>query len=274
VKRNINGLKNFNIFGVLDGHGYQGHLISKFAAQSIPNQIINHPDIKNNFNYESLYFKLKQNNYYIIRQTFNLLDKKLQFVNLDSHDSGSTCVLIIHIGKHIICANVGDSRAIAVNDEQNDINLDSLRVIPLSIDFKPELPNENNRIMLSGGEVRQTKNDFGIGIGPYRVYMRGTDYPGLAMSRSIGDLYAKDIGVISEPGIMEYNLSEGCKFIVICSDGVWEFLTNENVKNIGKAFYLNNDTYGFCQELIKESVTLWKENDSSIDDITAIAIFF
>jgi len=32
------------------------------------------------------------------------------------------------------------------------------------------------------------------------VWMKGKDYPGLALSRSIGDQIAHNIGVISEPG--------------------------------------------------------------------------
>ena len=36
---NINKIKDFNIFGVLDGHGPQGHNVSSFASEFIPAQI-------------------------------------------------------------------------------------------------------------------------------------------------------------------------------------------------------------------------------------------
>ena len=273
-KTNINNIKDFNIFGVLDGHGPTGHLISQFAGQFIPNCIINNPDIRRQTNPESIYFILRQNNYQIINQAFIAVDNKLQAQNFDSKESGSTCVLIIHIGNHIICANVGDSRAIAVFDEKNDGNLNYLKSFPLSIDYKPDLPEEKNRILMSGGWVEQIKNSFGEGIGPYRVFAPGEDYPGLAMSRSIGDQDGKKFGVIPDPGIIEYNINRNTKYIVLCSDGVWEFLSNEHVKNIGKEFYLNNNPKGFVQELITQSVIEWESNDIVIDDITAIALFF
>ena len=57
------------------------------------------------------------------------------------------------------------------------------------------------------------------------------------MSRSIGDLKGKTVGVIAEPGILEYDLKETTKIIVIASDGVWEFLKNEDIVEIGKNFY-------------------------------------
>ena len=137
-----------------------------------------------------------------------------------------------------------------VHDDRGENNLDYFKGIPLSIDYKPEIPEETNRIIMNGGEVRQMKNEFGVGIGPYRVWARDGNYPGLAMSRSIGDLKGKNIGVIPDPGIIEYKLSERTKYIIACSDGVWEFLSNENVKNIGKKFYVDNNPSGFCHELI------------------------
>ena len=46
------------------------------------------------------------------------------------------------------------------------------------------------------------------------------------MSRSLGDLQGKTCGVSNEPQIIVYKLSECAKYMTICSDGVWEFLTN------------------------------------------------
>ena len=198
-------------------------------------------------------------------------------MEFDVSESGCTCCLVIHLGKHILCANTGDSRAILVFDQANSINkkdLNYLNVVPLSIDFKPELPEETNRIVMAGGEVEQMKDEYGEGLGPDRVWVKGKDYPGLAMSRSIGDLKGKSIGVIPDPGILEYNLNNSTKYIVVCSDGVWEFLENQTVMNIGKKFYLENNASAYCHELISQSFNEWKKNDSIVDDITAIVVFF
>ena len=37
-------------------------------------------------------------------------------------------------------------------------------------------------------------------LGPYRLWLKNENYPGLAMSRSIGDFCAHSVGGISEPG--------------------------------------------------------------------------
>ena len=41
----------------------------------------------------------------------------------------------------------------------------------------------------------------GIKSGPYRVWLKNENFPGLAMSRSIGDFVAGSVGCICEPGI-------------------------------------------------------------------------
>lgn len=52
-------------------------------------------------------------------------------------------------------------------------------------------------------------------------------YPGLAMSRSLGDKVAKSIGVTPIPDVYTIEFTFYHKIIVIASDGVWEFLTIE-----------------------------------------------
>ena len=70
------------------------------------------------------------------------------------------------------------------------------------------------------------------------------------------------------------NIDNDTKFIVLASDGIWEFLSNENVKDIVMPFYQNNDPNGACQSLIKESTKLWESEDIVVDDITIIVLFF
>lgn len=68
-------------------------------------------------------------------------------------------------------------------------------------------------------------------MGPARVWLKNEDLPGLAMSRSLGDFVAASVGVIADPEFTDFNLSHDDKFLVIGSDGVFEFLSNEEVRN-------------------------------------------
>ena len=48
--------------------------------------------------------------------------------------------------------------------------------------------------------------DHGTKSGPFRVWLKTQNYPGLAMSRSIGDLMAGSIGVTPEPGMIIFSI--------------------------------------------------------------------
>ena len=60
----------------------------------------------------------------------------------------------------------------------------------MSNDHKPDLPKEKERIEKSGGRVSCYYDDEGNPLGPYRVWLKDDEIPGLAMSRSIGDFIA------------------------------------------------------------------------------------
>lgn len=58
----------------------------------------------------------------------------------------------------------------------------------LSNDHKPELYEEYERITRYGGRVEAYKDEYGQDFGPKRIWLKNENLPGLAMSRSFGDL--------------------------------------------------------------------------------------
>lgn len=71
--------------------------------------------------------------------------------------------------------------------------------------------------------------------------MKEENIPGLAMSRSIGDRIASSVGVIPEPEFFELELNKDDKFIVIASDGIWEFIDNNKCVEIVSKHWEKND---------------------------------
>ena len=278
LEKNVNGVLNFNIFGVLDGHGDNGHFASQFVSRYVIYRIKNHPSIKKLDEPKEIYNKLIANGYEIIANIYLDADVQIKKEKFDVTRSGTTIVLVIQLEEHIICANTGDSRAIAIYDNSYDDNkLIHSKIYPLSYDCKPDLPNEKKRITECGGVVEKAyysdeeEDDDEI---PYRVWAKGEDYPGLAMSRSIGDMDAKKVGVIPNPQIVTFTIDYFSKYIVMGSDGIWEFISNEDAMKIANKFYLRNDPMGLCHELVNKATKLWEEKDVVIDDITVLVIFF
>ena len=266
VLQNEYNLKDFNIFSVMDGHGVNGHLVSRFVTKYFTSFFKNNKKMNSsNEDENAIFYRLKKNDYDILKRAFRHAERDIgKNSDIDANFSGTTCVMVFQIGEKLICANVGDSRAIMVKGN---------KIIPLSIDQKPDDPEESKRIIENGGEISQFEED-GEKSGPFRVWKKGEVYPGIAMSRSIGDLIASTLGVIPEPKFIEDTIDKDTKFIVVASDGVWEFLDNNAVKDIVMPYYEKNDPNGACKELIKKSTEWWNQEDIVVDDITVVVVFF
>ena len=260
-------LKDFNIFCVMDGHGINGHLVSRYLMKYINLFFKNNKKMNAaNSNEDSIYHRLKKSDYHILRRLFRHAERDLhKKTEIDANFSGTTCVMVVQIGDRFICSNIGDSRAIMVKTGNE--------IVPLSIDQKPDDPEESKRIVQCGGEISQYEED-GEKSGPFRIWKKGEVYPGIAMSRSVGDFIATALGVVPEAKFIEEKIDQDCKFIVVASDGIWEFLDNKRVGEIVMPYYKNDDPDGACKALIKEATEWWNKEDIVVDDITVVIAFF
>jgi len=306
-------VKNLYLFGICDGHGIQGHYVSNFIKNILPSYL-NYIEIDNYISKKnksldsmlsSLYnksenssvkdihiikyfydkFQINPAEFSFIKDRFSEISKNLKesFYKIDNdlikskqsfdiEKSGSTVCIGILNSKNLFLANIGDSRAILCSYNN------TWKSSQLTKDHKPKDKSEYKRIIASGGTVSRMinveKNDEEIG--PYRVWDKTQDKgPGLAMSRSIGDGQAKNLGVLAEPDIFEYTLNEGDKFIVCASDGIWEYLSNDDVMNIIKDIYENEGkAEDACNLLVKKASEEWKkENNKTMDDISCAILF-
>lgn len=46
------------------------------------------------------------------------------------------------------------------------------------------------------------------------------------MTRSLGDMYLKQSGVISTPEVLKHEITKDDQFMIIASDGIWEHISN------------------------------------------------
>ena len=280
-KNFVQGFDNIYM-GVCDGHGYYGHEVSGYIKENLPMDL-NHLIKTKKLNV------LTDDLSAVIKNAFILENKSLlRNRQIDSDLSGSTCVSVIYTPIKLIIANIGDSRCVLGkcieidNYEEKDEIIGekkkrNIRWVAenLSRDHKPSLPEEAERILKVGGRIRPMKDEDGEFIGPLRVYMKEKDMPGLAMTRSFGDYYGSTAGVISEPEVTEYFFKPEDKFMVLASDGLFEFIESQEVIDIIKDYYERNDIVGCCEYLYKESTRKWiQEEEDTIDDITIILVFF
>jgi len=135
---------------------------------------------------------------------------------------GSTaCVVAVDLrNREVVCANIGDSRAMLVRRAKCNI-----QVIGLSEDHKPEHPEERQRIRNAGGQV--------VKAGPcHRIDGN------LNLSRAFGDFYLKGNSslppdkqkVIAYPDCTRKPFKGGDEeLLVVACDGLFERMTNNDI---------------------------------------------
>lgn len=139
----------------------------------------------------------------------------LQTGHIDASLSGSTVVVVVVRGTQIHTACCGDSRAVIGCSNRKG----KLQPLVLTVDHKPGAPKERQRILAAGGRVLTSRRN-GQPIGPLRVWLADVPAPGLAMSRSVGDMLAKTAGVISTPHRATRQLAGNHRLLIVATDGV------------------------------------------------------
>lgn len=163
----------------------------------------------------------------------------------------------------VVCAYVGDSRMIICHNQ---------RVLFATSDHDVDDEAER-RVTAAGGEVRRM---WVSGIDARRVFLRGSDIPGLSMSRALGDLQASAVGVLNEPSIHTCVQIPGGSAVILASDGLWEKVTTQEVAAITTAaLKLKGDDQGAAvaaKALVSEARSRWIQEGGDVDDITAVVV--
>ncbi|XP_019157286.1 PREDICTED: protein phosphatase 2C 37-like [Ipomoea nil] len=214
-RKTLENSRNMHFFGVYDGHGCS-HVAMRCRDRM--HQIVRDEMEKGDSTWQE-----------IMSRSFSKMDQEItelsngaaavavpssvcrcEFQTPQCDAVGSTAVAAVVTPDHIIVSNCGDSRAVLC---RNGV------AIPLSVDHKPDRPDELNRIEEAGGRV---------------IYWDGPRVLGvLAMSRAIGDNYLKPY-VISEPEITITKRTAEDEFLILASDGLWDVVSNETACGVAR----------------------------------------
>ncbi|KAF4655705.1 hypothetical protein FOL47_009326 [Perkinsus chesapeaki] len=210
---------------VCDGHGPFGHLVSQRCAQSGASLISSH--LRAADDDRSIADKIKS----AVVECQNDIVKFAGDIGFPVENSGSSlaCLVVEPLdpaSKRMLVVHVawcGDSKIVAGKYGKKDTE----SILKETHDHTPDDPAELKRIESAGGEVRE------IAGGSKRIYVKGTNLPGLAITRAIGDASVSQHGVTAEPEYERWEFPIGeSVFVTAASDGVWEFMKAEEAHKI------------------------------------------
>ncbi|KAI8616304.1 phosphatase 2C-like domain-containing protein, partial [Chytriomyces sp. MP71] len=147
---------------------------------------------------------------------------------IDTYMSGSTAavVIILHEDRCALIASVGDSRIILGRRDGDDVVAEQITTDHTCADDE-----ELDRVTKNGARVEQMLTEDGKD-GPLRIYKGTLPYPGLVVTRSLGDTCAIKLGVLCDPEVFERELSKRDRFFILASDGLWDGLDNGQVVKV------------------------------------------
>ncbi|CAN8269822.1 unnamed protein product [Cochlearia groenlandica] len=293
------GSRTDTIFcGVFDGHGPFGHMVANKVRDNLPLKlsayweakvtaqgsakaiatVSNGSNISNSEdaafvsaeeepmeNTEESHSELFQTLKESFLKAFKVMDRELKYhTSVDCFCSGTTAVTLIKQGQNLIVGNVGDSRAImATRDSEN-----ALVAVQLTVDLKPNLPAEAERIRKCRGRVFALRDEPEV----CRVWLPNYDSPGLAMARAFGDFCLKDFGLISVPDVTFRRLTDKDEFVVLATDGIWDVLSNEDVVTIVASA---PSRFSAARAVVETAVRAWryKYPTSRVDDCAVVCLY-
>ena len=110
---------NYDIIGVFDGHGVNGHKVSQLISSKVSSFFTNVSNFSST-DVTAIYSKLTRHDSHFLTSFITSLQNTLIYSNFDIHFSGSTFLLLFILNNRIITANIGDSRAILISDNSNE----------------------------------------------------------------------------------------------------------------------------------------------------------
>lgn len=252
----------FEMYAVFDGHGQKGHDVSNYVKEALPKLLLR----DQRFRTDAMPALLVDS----FKRAQALVSCADRMKKLSAQMSGTTATVAVHdfISNKLWVAHVADSTCVL--GHYTDSTKTTLKGVALTRDHKPNLKDEKARIEKAGGRV------VFDGYANHRVYAKNGRYPGLNMSRCLGDLMGHaDAGCSCEPEVLTRPLEPTDHLLLLCSDGVWEFITPQAaVDKVGKVPAC--EAMSTAEGLAKDAWDCWirEEGGTVVDDITVVLKYF
>mmetsp|Transcript_6848 Transcript_6848/g.15883 ORF Transcript_6848/g.15883 Transcript_6848/m.15883 type:complete len:431 (-) Transcript_6848:68-1360(-) len=255
----------FRLHCIADGHGEEGSWVSDRIVRVLP-YVLSSRDCR----------RMLRDGH--MEQAFMAAFERLQEdlvsasresgINLQLSGSTAACILRQIHSPVVWVACTGDSRVIHVSRDG--------KVSFASMDHKPSNPSERQRVIMSGCEITTSDAANGEVLEKICVLGQRGKLPELGFTRSLGDLMYKKYGVTARPEVykLEQELGDGAGHFLLASDGVWEFMSNEDVAAIIHRNLANGvPKESIVRELLQVAQDNWKEHEFDYcDDISLILV--
>mmetsp|Transcript_6925 Transcript_6925/g.21128 ORF Transcript_6925/g.21128 Transcript_6925/m.21128 type:complete len:319 (-) Transcript_6925:607-1563(-) len=237
---------------IFDGHGPCGRVIAETCALELPKVLkVRFPGTADEDGQKAMI------------AVFSDLHTAVAELDGDAADlSGAVGTIALYDPKasELHVGNVGDAKAL-VGGLLGECE-------ELTVDHYCTVDEEKQRIVEAGGRV-DASDDIQLGtLGEVRVW-KGSEVLH-TVSRAIGDLQGKKVGMLHTPSVRRFDLGSQHRFMVMCSSGVWKVMHAEGAASLvtdlmSKASELKPIVEELVEQASERWAELWQgENTSSL----------
>jgi serine/threonine protein phosphatase PrpC len=231
------------LVSLFDGHGNNGHVVAHAAMLALPSLLL--PNNK----------KAPMTSKFL-SDVILKLDRTIPRVP----GSGATSIVMVQQDSKLFVANLGDSFGFVA--EYSD---GVTKIIHQTKPHKPHLLEERQRIERAGGRILLPP---GPGETSRVIIPVGSMELALAMSRSLGDVEGKDIGVLTALPTIDFIPLTGHPkrqlFAVAATDGLMDYLNFQDVANdLGRVLFgttmstKKKRLVDLCEQLVMQASEEW-----------------
>lgn len=245
---------------------FPSYLTASPAMQEVLHSTVYSDQTKQTLPMEVVAARIKQ----AMREAFLCADQGLLKVCAEQslHYASSTGVAAVVWKNLLTIAHVGDSKACIAKVTHDG------RVVPewLTIDHKPDMPQELARIQQCGGSL--------VWLHGSKPYIRGADFvrrqangehpKQLNYSRAFGGKDLKKYGLSAEPDINHFEVDVDDRVVLLASDGLWDVLSPQLACQIALAARKD----GLCPSQAVVDYAIREMPRVGVrDNVTVLAIF-
>jgi serine/threonine protein phosphatase PrpC len=262
--------------GVMDGHGLKGHVVTDYMAQQLPVRLAEQlrtprpqsdwearmqelahfdvgADIDNTDDdtakpqYADIHHALR----HAFHQTHT---DALEQAGVPAGRSGTTCIVVLvdEAQGVLHVAHVGDSRALCITADG------AIQVLTTETTVAKD-PADRARVAAGEGRIDARGN---VWYGPVAI----------AMTRALGDGVMLRAGVVPTPRVTT-SARLPASVLVVATDGLWDVLSNEQVRDIVLA-YADSSVEKMAAQLALQARQAWIGDlplqEEKVDDITCV----
>lgn len=287
--RLVQGQEHCSFFGVFDG------TVGDFASDSIKDIIV--PELMKSQNWQYFVDHVVKHKRELPEESVRtILEKAVKDMYLSAdasllwycsqqgkHYATCTSVTAIIAGGYLAIAHLGDSKIIVGVEEADGRIVGEVK----TIDHKPDMKDERDRIEAHGGSVEYLRNHQN------KPFIRGGDFTRrkalgeqpmqIQYSRAFGGKDLKMFGLSNHPSVTIIHLksqTRRIRWIVLASDGLWDVCDEktavEVVQQAQRDAVQNPTASGIpspAQALVHQALAKQKAQNNNADNVTAVTVW-